>query len=50
MGVDVSHLVLEPFRDADYEVVDDGLDCAEGSDVFTGAMVEFDVDGFLVGF
>ena len=47
MGVDVSHLVLEALGDADYEVFYDGLNGAEGSDVFAGAMVDFDVDDVL---
>ena len=44
MGVDISHLVFETFRDADDEVVDEGADGAEGGDVLAGAVVHFDVD------
>jgi len=51
MGVDVSHLVLEAFCDTNDQVVDDGSHCAEGGDVLSGAVVEFDVDdiGLWVG-
>ncbi len=45
MGVDVSHLVFESLCDADDQVVDDGFDGAESSDVLASAVVEFDVDG-----
>jgi hypothetical protein len=44
MGVDVAHLVLVALCHADDEVVDQRPDGAEGSDVFSCAMVEFDVD------
>ena len=44
MCVDVSHLVLESFRNADNQIVDDGFDCAESGDIFAGTMVEFDID------
>ena len=47
MRIDISHLVFEPFRNTEDEIVDDCLDCAEGSDVLTSAMVEFNVDGGL---
>jgi len=47
MGIDESHLVLEALRDADNQVVDQGSDCAESSDVLAGAMVQFDVDDVL---
>ena len=43
MGVDVSHLVLVSFCYAGDQVLDDALDCAEGSDVLAGAMVDFDL-------
>lgn len=33
MGVDVAHLVLEAFGDANDQVVDDGAYCAESSDI-----------------
>ena len=45
MGVDVSHLVFEAFRDTDDHVVDEGLDGSESSDVLSGAMVEIDDNG-----
>lgn len=49
MGVDVSHLVLEAFRDTDDQVVDDGADGSEGSDVLADAMVDVDGDDVLLG-
>jgi hypothetical protein len=42
MCINVSHLVFEAFRDTDDEVVDYGLDCSEGCDVFAGTMVDLD--------
>jgi hypothetical protein len=48
MGIDVSHLILEALRDADNQVVDQGSDCAESSDVLAGAMVQLDVDDVLL--
>lgn len=44
MCVDVSHLVFEALRDADNQVVDEGLDCAKCSHTLAGAVVQFDVD------
>lgn len=49
MCVDVAHLVFVTFCDADYEVVDNRLDSAEGSDIFAVAVVNFNVDGFFRG-
>lgn len=49
MGVHVAHLVLEALGDADDHVVDQGADCAEGSDILAGAVVELDVDEALLG-
>jgi hypothetical protein len=49
MGIDVSHLVLEALRDADNQVVDQGSDSAESSDVLAGAMVKLNVDDVLLG-
>ena len=37
MGVDVAHLVFEPLCNTDDQVVDESLDCAEGSDILAGA-------------
>lgn len=48
MCVDVSHLVLETFGDANDQVVDEGSDCAEGSDVLSGTVVQLDVDDILL--
>lgn len=44
MCVDISHLILEALRDADYQVVDEGLDCAKCSYTLASAVVQFDVD------
>ena len=44
MGVDVSHFILEASSHADYKVIDDSLDRAEGCNALAGAMVKFDVD------
>ena len=49
MSIDISHLVLEPFRHANDEVVDETADGAEGRDIFAAAMVELDVDEVLFG-
>ena len=49
VSVDISHLVLESFRHADDEVVDDGADCAESCDGFAAAVVHFDVDDGFAG-
>ncbi len=48
MRVDISHLVLEAFCDTDNQVVNQRSDCAEGSNVLAGAMVEFNVDDILL--
>lgn len=47
MGVDVTHLVLETFGNSDDQIVDEGSDCAEGSDILAYAMMEFDHDLIL---
>ena len=39
MCIDVSHLVLEAFRDPNDQVVDETFDCTESGDVFASAMV-----------
>jgi hypothetical protein len=44
MGIDVSHLVFVALGDADDKVVDQCSDCAESSNIFPCAVVEFDVD------
>lgn len=49
MGVDVSHLVLEAFRDADDQVVDEGADGSEGGDGLADTMVDVDGDDVLLG-
>lgn len=48
MGIHVSHLVLVALGHADNEVVDDGLDGPQSSDVLARAVVYLDLDdGFL---
>lgn len=49
MGVDVSHLVLEAFRDTDDQVVDEGADCSEGGDGLADTMVDVNGDDVLLG-
>lgn len=49
MCVHISHLVLETLGDTDNQVVDECADCAEGSDVLAGAVVQLDVDDILLG-
>lgn len=49
MGVNVSHLVLEALGDANDQVVDDGSDGTESSDVLARTVVQFDVDEVLLG-
>ena len=39
MGVDIAHLIFEAFRNADDQIIDDGLHCPECGDVLAGAMV-----------
>ena len=48
MGVDVSHLVFEPPGHADDQVVDDGADCSESSDILSAAVVDLDLYDLLV--
>ena len=47
MGVDVTHLVLEPPSNANDQVVDDGFDGPKCSDVLAGTMMQFDIDKVL---
>ena len=49
MGVDISHLVLEAFCNADDEVVDECSDRSEGSDALARAVVEFDINDVFGG-
>lgn len=44
MGVDISHLILEALRNADNQVVDDGFDGSECSNVLACTMMQFDID------
>lgn len=48
MCVDISHLVLEAFRDPNYQVVDNGFDGSERRDILPSAVMEFDVNGVFV--
>lgn len=47
VGIHVSHLVLVALCYTRYQVVDDRLDCSEGSDILPRTMVDFDSDGLL---
>lgn len=47
MSVDVSHLVFETPCNANYEIVDEGLDSAESGNVFASAVVKFDIHNVL---
>lgn len=47
MGIDVSHLVLVSLGDASHQVLDDGLDGSEGSDILSRSVVDFDLDDLL---
>ena len=49
MGVDVAHLILKALCDADDQVVDQGSDCAESSNVLAGAVVKLNIDDILLG-
>jgi len=48
MCVDVSHLVLESLGNTNDQVVDQGSDCAESSDVFAGTVVKLDVNDIFL--
>lgn len=48
MCIDISHLVLVSLGHADDEIVDEGPHCAEGCDIFPGAVVQLDVDDVLL--
>ena len=49
MSIDISHFIFVPFCDADDQVIDEGLDGTECRDVFSGAMVDFDLDDVFLG-
>jgi hypothetical protein len=49
MGVYVAHLVLETLGDANDQVVNEGADSSEGSDILSGAVVDLDADNVLLG-
>lgn len=44
MGVDISHLILEALCNANDQVVDDGFDSPECSNILAGTMMQFDTD------
>lgn len=48
MCVNVAHLVLIALRDANDQVVDDGLDRAEGCHIFATAVVDLDLHDRLL--
>ena len=47
MGIDISHLVLVAFRNADDQIVDEGLHGPQGCNVLSRAVVEFDDNGIF---
>lgn len=49
MRIDVSHFVLVPLGNAGDEVVDNGLDRAEGCHIFPAAVVDLDSDNAFAG-
>jgi hypothetical protein len=49
MCVDVSHLIFKTLCDTNNQVVNEGSDGSEGSDILSGAVVELDVDNVLLG-
>lgn len=49
MRVDVAHLVLEALGDTDDQVVDEGSDCSESSDVLAVSVVDLDADDTGLG-
>lgn len=48
MCVDISHLVSETLGDANDQVIDEGSDSSEGSNILSGAMVKLDVDNVFL--
>jgi len=49
MRVDVSHLVFKALSDTDDQVIDERSNCAEGGDILSCAVVEFDLDDIFLG-
>lgn len=49
MRIHVTHLVLVALGDANDQIVDDGLDSAEGSDILARAVVDLDLDDRFLG-
>ena len=49
MGVYVTHFVLEALCDTNDQVVDQGSDSSEGSDILALAVVDLDGNGVLLG-
>lgn len=48
MGVDVAHLVLETLGDTDDQVVDEGSDGSESSDIFSRSVVNLNANNILL--
>jgi hypothetical protein len=48
MCIDISHLVLESLCNTNDQVVDQGSDCAEGSDVLASTVVQLDINDILL--
>ena len=48
MSVNKAHLVTKAFGYSNYHIVDECSYGAEGRDIFSGAMVELDVDDVLL--
>ena len=48
MSIDISHLVFVALGDTNDQVVDEGLDSAEGSDILSGSMMNLDGDLVLL--
>ena len=47
VSIDVSHLVLVAFRDANHQVLNERFNGSEGSDVLSRPMVDFDLDKLI---
>ena len=47
MGIHVAHFVPETFRDPNDQVVNEGFDSTECSDILSCTMVKFDDDGIF---
>ena len=45
MGIHIAHFVLEAFGDPNDQVINEGFDGSESSDILSSAVVKFDDDG-----